>query len=104
MSDQEIQKDVLGKPIRRPIEWAVIRSRFRGTDILKDGLGSRDEAEAWLVALTITERREDYEHFMQTDGTKFRGEEPLVAWRYVNPWTPISVAEPDLYERKDDES
>lgn len=70
-------------------EWAVISVGFRGfVTVHKGELGSRDEAEAWLKALTITQARQDEEHFMRTDGVIVR-EQLQVAKRQILPWKTV---------------
>lgn len=67
------------------IEWAVLEPVFRGIRVVKGGLGSRGEAEAWLVALSIAEERTDHEHFMETNGIVCR--QPMeLGWRRIDRW------------------
>ena len=66
-------------------EWAVLQPVFRGVDVVRGGLGSKEEAEAWLAALEITQDRQDHEHFMKTDGFSSR-QKMYVGSRTIGRW------------------
>ncbi|HSE44544.1 MAG TPA: hypothetical protein VLA89_04360 [Gemmatimonadales bacterium] len=71
--------------MKQQIEWAVVQPVFRGIDVVKGGLRSEEEANLWIAALAVTQKREDTEYFRRTDGMIAR--EPMrVAWRVVDPW------------------
>jgi hypothetical protein len=73
---------------RRRYEWAVLEDIFRGVHVHKGGLGSREEAEAWLAALALTFKREDHAHFLSTDGMVCRGS-LWIGRREIMPWEQI---------------
>lgn len=54
--------------IPRGAEWAVVEFGFRGyVSVIRGGLGSREEAEAWKAALELTEGREASEALYRRD-------------------------------------
>ncbi len=71
--------------MRTRIEWAVLEPVFRGTVALKEGLGSREEAELWMDALTVTLKRQDLERFYVTDGHVNR-QALFIGWRVIDGW------------------
>lgn len=77
--------------MREQIEWAVVYAVFRGMGVMKTGIKSREEAEAWRVALQITEDREAaqslYERDAHVQPRHFR-----VVWRRVDSWHPPEEA------------
>ncbi len=69
-------------------EWAVVRRGFGGQVdvVLKGGLGSREEAEAWRRALNLTEDRTAHEDFLLATGGIRICNVPQVASRVIGAW------------------
>ena len=79
------------------IEWAVVRrTGFRGqVEVVRGGLGSREEAEAWQRALSLTEHRTDHERYVATDSSIVRPAMQLAsrvigAWQYEGVLSPAA--------------
>lgn len=73
--------------VRTRIEWAVVYPVFRGTAVEKGGLKSREEAEAWMAALRITNERVSAQALYDSDAL-VAPREYRVCWRAVDAWHP----------------